>query len=205
MIKIAFSGPNHSGKTTTLTAIHEELLKQGKDVIVFAENMHRLMAGKSIDEIRNNPALYLDIQEKCIQERIEFECNLKSTDNVVVLIDRPLTDSLYYLTRYLDPRNLTTSDNMRYDRLVNKTTMFCKELIPTATKILFFKPLNIACEDKTYRPQNVDELKVKDTNGMLELLNNYSGSTPVSHINLNVTSQRLIVYKLAEYINNKLK
>lgn len=202
MIKIAFSGPNHSGKTSTLTRLYEALLEQDIDVIVFAENMHRLMQGKSIDEIRNNSELYLNIQEQCIDERIKFESELDPRKNTVVLIDRPLTDSLFYLRNYLDTGGLSQVGLARYEQLVTKTKMLCSELMPTADRILVFKPLLATCDDKTYRPQNVDELKHRDYDGMRSLAATYCAN--IQLINLNVLKQDIVVSRLVDYINKKL-
>lgn len=192
MIKLAFSGPNHSGKTTTIAKLFDNI-NRNFGVIVFSENMHRLMQGKSIDEIRANPKLYLDIEWQCIEERIQFEARVQKyadDESTVILIDRPLSDSLYYLTAYTDTSAFTPEDFDKFKVLVEKTKAACEKYMPSE-QVYVFSPLNKECLDFRYRPKDIKTNALLDYDKMLSLASIYSKH--VSQIDLNYTSQDNIV------------
>lgn len=100
---IALSGASHSGKTTFMTDAQTLL---GKDnVICISENIREVDIVKSIgiEKIRENPALYFTLQKKIITKKInqEIEASLTCKDKII-LIDRSLADSIYYLTKYTE-------------------------------------------------------------------------------------------------------
>lgn len=196
MIKIAFSGPNHSGKTTTMTKLFDKLAGMSKDVIVFGENMHKLMQGKSIDDIRADPKLYLDIEWQCIEERIQFEAAIQKYENdkdVVALIDRPLSDSLYYLVAYTNTSLFGFEDLDKFKVLVEKTKAACEKYMLNQI-VYVFNPLCIECTDFKYRPKNIKSVAQHDYDKMLDLAKIYSKH--VSQIDLNYISQDNIVDKI---------
>ena len=108
-IVIAFSGGCFSGKTTTMEKLKETLEARGHRVTMLSELVreHKI---ESIDKLRENPSKYLAFQNEIISAKIEAENACKSTDTDVILIDRAITDSMFYLLFYVDKNKLSFED-----------------------------------------------------------------------------------------------
>lgn len=158
---IAFSGGCFSGKTTTMKLAKEVFESHGIKVIMLDE----LMRDKkivSIDEIRKNPVEYLNLQEEIITKKIDMEHALHlKNEKCVVLADRAITDSLFYLLFYVDKSQLDYKDMLRFEKLYAFVDEYArnKAFYNIYDYLLEFKPLSNdvcvkACDD-IYRPMNL--------------------------------------------------
>lgn len=163
---IAFSGGCHSGKTTLMRAMADRLRDMGKDVLVFKENAHNYLEKGGIDELRANPSKYLDFQEVVVNERINFEKqwlnNQIADDDQIVLVDRPISDSLAYIFMYINVDSLSDEDKRRYRDLVFSIRKHIMSFW-RANKLTIFslEPLVHACLDSEteYRPKGINSVK----------------------------------------------
>lgn len=181
---IAFSGGCHSGKTTLMNEVAETLRNMNMEVIVFKENAHKFLKKGGIDKLRANPTEYLTFQQLVIQERINFEKNvlkgLIGGKDAVILLDRPITDSLAYMLMYINVDSLNAADLKLYNSLVHDIDMLTVDysLFTNTVEphIFAVPPLKQACteEEKEYRPSNINS--VKETEGIITriLLSLYS-------------------------------
>lgn len=178
---IAFSGGCHSGKTTLMNAVANKLREMGKNVIVFKENAHKFIKKGGIDELRANPSKYLGFQETVIHERIDFEKKWldgrlnKSTDTTVVLMDRPITDSLAYMFMYINVDSLSDTDKQRYENLIFEIHKHLTRFWATsAFTIISLTPLKQSCpiSETDFRPAKINSVKDSEhrvTNLLLDL------------------------------------
>lgn len=179
---IAFSGGCHSGKTTLMHAVADRLRDMGKDVLVFKENAHNYLEKGGIDELRANPSKYLDFQEVVVNERINFEKQWLDNQIVgdqIVLVDRPISDSLAYIFMYINVDSLSDEDKLRYRDLVFSIR---KHIISfwRANKLTIFslEPLVHACPDSEteYRPKGINSVKYAEYEVTKSLLQMYPDS-----------------------------
>jgi len=155
---IAFSGGCFSGKTSTIN-LYKNLL--GDRAITLDE----LVRGKkiiSIDDIRKDPIKYLDFQEEIITQKIEQEkYAFSNSKDKIVLVDRALSDSLFYLTFYVNKdKNLQGNFWTKYSSLIDrvkKSTQYAFENI--YDYVLEFSPIEAKCNDEVFRPHFIDVQK----------------------------------------------
>jgi hypothetical protein len=185
---IAFSGGCYSGKTTTIEFIKENYTQ--KEVLIASENIRDFIdkEKKDIDSIRENPSDYLKLQNKIIRLKIESETKLiVSNTNKLILLDRSLNDSLFYLLFYVDKSKLNSLDFELYKNLINflsaKNNYFNQVFY---TNVLEFKPILSECEDKVYRPNKIEYLK--EIEGVIISQLNESYGNKVIKIDLNKMS-----------------
>lgn len=167
---IAFSGGCHSGKTTTINKVAEILEVKGYKVIKLSELM-RKATNMPIDKLRKNSHKYLDVQEQIISEKINQECKaFNDMSNTIYLVDRAITDSLFYLENYLDKSKLSTVEIIR---LCNLDYITRNHAIDAFNKgydmLLQFGPLDITDNSDTYRPQELKFLKDYEYQGISTL------------------------------------
>jgi AAA domain len=154
---IAFSGGCFSGKTSTLNQIHEMYPNHTviSDEVIRKESLFDFM---SIEDIRKNNHLYLELQAKIIREKINQDLKLKKDNpGKVILLDRCLTDSLFYLTFYLDKSKLKFDEYELLQALIEEIKKSIAEI--DYSKVLFFKPIMGDCYDAKYRPKNINQMK----------------------------------------------
>ena len=139
---IVFSGGCHSGKTTTMTVVKEILEKQDIKVVMLNEIVRKHDI-ESIDELRKNGHEYFNFQEKVILEKMNQESALfASNEKCVVLCDRAITDSLFYLLYYTDKSTLTKEDHVLMNRLYKSIDAYAKTAFTNIYTCLFeFMPL----------------------------------------------------------------
>ena len=132
-----------------------------------------------------DPNSYLLLQNEIIREKIENEneiLGVKYATKTIILVDRALTDSLFYLSCYVDKVNLTPENKKIFRHL------FCSiytYLILTKRydKVLEFKPLEIKDIDE-YRPKDLEQLQFFEYE-MIHCLNkNFYKSTIEKNINV---------------------
>ena len=156
---IAFSGGCHSGKSTTMTTVAGLLQSKGYEVEVFKENMHKHLADTTIEELRANPDKYYTVENRVISDRLDAEWDyLTDGKDRIVLIDRAITDNLFYLTNYINISQLRPDMLKSYTNLLQRIIGHAKATMPL-TFLVEFKPLPQKCDDFSYRPKNIDDLK----------------------------------------------
>ncbi len=168
---IAFSGGCHSGKTTTMNKIAEHLKAQGYSVKVINELM-REKIHVSIDELRKSPHLYLEVQESIISKKIDQECAaFNDKSNTIYLVDRAITDSIFYLDNYVDKSNLTDAEIIRLCNLDFVARQHAMDAFNYGyDMVITFEPFDIIGEQKdAFRPKQLNALKDYEYQGISTL------------------------------------
>ena len=154
-ILIAFSGGCYSGKTTTIKVIKDKLSERGINVLVLDEIMRKAVE-IPISEVRKNANSYFELERNIITAKILQEEKAKScgTNEVaVVLIDRALTDSLFYYENCVNRGELASEALENYyefhEYLIKKTEEHFSQLYDF---VLQFKPLVVSEIEDKYRP-----------------------------------------------------
>jgi len=153
---IVFSGGCFSGKTTSIDSIYANY--DGKCTILseFIRDENYV----SIDNIRANPHEYLQLQKKVIKKKIDQELSIANIlDDTVVLIDRSIADSIFYLTFYVDKHALSSDDlNDLYDlyKYASAHAQFMYKRV--YSYVLLFKPLVLLCNDAKFRPESINSV-----------------------------------------------
>lgn len=163
-IIIGFAGSVGSGKTTIINKIHD---RWPFDTIVVSELMRKKKI-VSIDRLRGNPEKYLDVQEEIIKRKIQEEMDWAAyCETKVVLFDRTLADSLFYLTHYLRMSDLKPKSQKRYSDLVSLVVDYLRNKA-VYTHVFVCKPLKFINKDR-YRPKN-HELTQEVESAMISIL-----------------------------------
>lgn len=154
-ILIAFSGGCYSGKTTAIKAIRDKLSERGINVLVLNEII-RETTKTPISEVRKNANLYFELERNIITAKILQEEKTKSCDTnevAVVLIDRALTDSLFYYENCVNRSELISGALENYYEfhkyLIKKTEEHFSQFY---NFVLQFKPLAVSRTEDKYRP-----------------------------------------------------
>lgn len=192
---VAFSGGCFSGKTTTINKVAEKLRQLGYTVYILNENIRDKNAFRkagNIDNIRQDPNSYLLLQKEIIREKIENENEIlgaKYTTKTIILVDRALTDSLFYLSCYVDKGNLTLENKKIFRRMFNSIYTYLS-LTKRYDKVLEFKPLKIKNIDE-YRPKDLEQLHFFEYE-MIHCLNNNFFDKSTMEKNINVKQESCI-------------
>lgn len=156
---IVFSGGCHSGKTTTLNKVAELLEKQGYEVKKLSELMRNVMPTKSIDELRKDALEYLATQDKIISEKMQQETvAFNDTSNCIYLVDRAITDSMFYLTHYVDKSQLNKFGLELFTKLYFEVKMHALKAFRHGgyDLLIEFEPIREIKIADVYRPDNMD-------------------------------------------------
>ena len=197
---IAFSGGCFSGKTTTMEKLKELLEKRGHKVAMLSELVreHKI---ESIDKLRQDPSAYLKFQQGIILEKIDAELNCTKLDVDVVLVDRAITDSLFYLMFYVDKSRLSFDDIALFYSLQNRTRMHMKQAFKQIYNLVIeFSPINAVCDDKVFRPKQIGALKYIEYD-IISMLNDYAVSPTLGKYirwDLNTQSAEELILKIIE-------
>ena len=197
---IAFSGGCFSGKTTTMEKLKETLEARGYRVTMLSELVreHKI---ESIDKLRQDPSAYLKFQQDIILEKIDAELNCTKLDVDVVLIDRAITDSLFYLLFYVDKSKLSFDDIALFYGLQNRIRMHMKQAFEQIYNLVIeFSPINAACDDKVFRPKQIGALKYIEYD-IISMLNDYAVSSTLGKYvrwDLNTQSAEELILKITE-------
>lgn len=153
---VVFSGGCYSGKTTTMQKFIKTLVNKGVNVKELGEIVREFEI-KSIDELRKNPVAYLDFQNEVINEKIEAELAcFNENENQVIVCDRAITDSLFYLLFYVDKANLNEEQMAIYANLYEKVDYYAKMAFSKIYDLLIeFKPIEKNGTYDSYRPKNI--------------------------------------------------
>lgn len=197
---IAFSGGCFSGKTTTMEKLKESLEKRGHKVTTLDE-LVRERKIESIDKLRQDPSAYLKFQQDIILEKIDAELNCTKLDADVVLVDRAITDSLFYLVFYVDKSRLSFDDIALFYGLQNRIRMHMKQAFEQIYNLVIeFSPINAVCDDKVFRPKQIGALKYIEYD-IISMLNDYAISSTLGKYvrwDLNTQSTEELMSKIIE-------
>lgn len=175
---LAFSGGCFSGKTTAMTAIADLLRSHNVKVIVGNELARQRKEAVFIDALRNNQDNYFKFECDIINKKIVFEQQLQKrySEDVVVLLDRALTDSLMYFNMYINPDKLNDVNLDAYLDFKNTIAESAfNSFSDLYTHVIEFLPIDALCykqEDIVYRPNRVDALKHIEYNAIRDLNEN---------------------------------
>lgn len=197
---IAFSGGCFSGKTTTMEKLKELLEKRGHKVAMLSELVreHKI---ESIDKLRQDPSAYLKFQQDIILEKIDAELNCTKLDVDVVLVDRAITDSLFYLMFYVDKSRLSFDDIALFYSLQNRTRMHMKQAFEQIYHLVIeFSPINAVCDDKVFRPKQIGALKYIE-HDIISMLNEFAMPCTLGkyiRCDLNTQTPENLILKIVE-------
>ncbi len=169
---IACTGASYSAKTTfaeTLKKLYPDVVRQHEIEVdkKYEDAEIRTANGLSIDQIRQNPYLYFSWEKAIILKKIEqekkaalqYQCY---NTNSVVVFERSLADSFYYLTRYVDTSLFDDSQLKEYndfvEYLVNIASNHYRYIYDF---VLIFKPMpfdKLSCERRS-RTLKQDHIK----------------------------------------------
>lgn len=192
---VAFSGGCFSGKTTTINKVAEKLRQLGYTVYILNENIRDknvFRKAGNIDNIRQDPNSYLLLQNEIIREKIENENEIldaKYTTKTIILVDRALTDSLFYLSCYVDKANLTLENKKIFRHLFSFIYMILL-LSKRYDKVLEFRPIKIENIDK-YRPKDLEQLHYFEYE-IIHCFNNNFFDKSIVEENINVKQESCI-------------
>lgn len=199
---IAFSGGCYSGKTTTIGVVKKALENAGYEVATLNE-LIRVATSKPIDELRKNPSEYLKLQEKIIREKIEQENKaFEDKSDKVYLIDRAITDSLFYLQNYVDKSALTEEEMIRYCELHKAVISHAKKAFSQFgySVVLEFMPIKGTNNTDKYRPKHITHSKEYEHDAISILNFNFMyrniTSASIFRINLNTDTANGVATKL---------
>lgn len=199
-VVIAFSGGCFSGKTTTMEKLKESLERRGRKVAMLSELVreHKI---ESIDKLRQDPSAYLKFQQDIILEKIDAELNCTKLDVDVVLVDRAITDSLFYLMFYVDKSKLSFDDIALFYGLQNRIRMHMKQAFKQIYDLVIeFSPINAVCDDKVFRPKQIGALKYIEYD-IISMLNDYANSSTLGKYvrwDLNTQSAEELILNIIE-------
>lgn len=194
-VSFAFSGSCHSGKTTLMAKIKDRF---GSRVHVVGECIREHIE-ESIDAERSYAQGYLKLQQHVINEKIRLEDEaLSHADGQLILIDRSLADSLFYLTTYTDTRQLNQHHLTEYANLV-------KHVVNTARSgkrydmLFMLQPISVKVLDPM-RPRNILQTQSIE-HAMIETLNIglFTGLSTLTKVDV-VAEEDLVLQACADAI-----
>lgn len=204
---IAFSGGCYSGKTTTIGIVKKALENAGYEVVTLNE-LIRVATSQPIDELRKNPSEYLKLQEKIIKEKIEQENKaFEDKSDKVYLIDRAITDSLFYLQNYVDKSALTEEEMIRYCKLHKAVISHAKKAFSQQfgyNVVLEFVPIKEVCVNDKYRPKHITYSKEYEHDAISILNFNFMHRNAISSVILRIDLNVDTVYKIVNFIQSIL-
>lgn len=214
---IAFSGGCFSGKTTTMNLLKDKLVQNGIHVIVINENIRDFITSRNttIEAIRKDANAYFQLQSEIITDKMSKELRVLRTkkdnqqfQNTVVLADRSMIDSLFYFLFYVDKNNLVHLSTRNYELFYKQINDWINDVAYAYIYdlILMFEPLELKCNDSTFRPSTIDVLKHTENRMIRTLHDSYyqkckNTNLAVLNIDLNKDSQESVV----NYIYNTIK
>lgn len=125
---IAFSGASNSGKTTLIDAMKKYCIEQHGEgsCMVLGEVIRKEPV--DINKIRQNPSEYLKKQVQWTGEKMRMERELLWIDKPkLVLIDRSLADSLFYISFYIDKSQLSKEELKQFALLYKEVSYTLQE------------------------------------------------------------------------------
>lgn len=206
---IAFSGGCFSGKTSTIEALEKILISKNIKVIKLNELMRNFTKNLSIDTLRTKfPNMYFKIEKQVISNKISDEEKAKKfykDDTCVILIDRALTDSLFYYENYVRPIELASyKDKEEYYKFRSYLIDKIKEHFAKIYDLLVeFKPLDAQNnKDNINRPDDAALSNRYEYECIKRLNFYYSINTGIKSMEADLTSSNSndLIYKILKKI-----
>lgn len=185
MICIAFSGGCLSGKTTAMNVVSEMAIARGFEVVKLSEIIRSaLPPTESIDELRKDAKKYLAFELNVINAKIDAEINAYNkyygNNRVVIVIDRAITDSMFYFMHYLNYNELSIDEIEAANRFLAVLRMHTNKAFEYIyTHVFEFTPLNVENDD-SLRPANIDSIKYVE-HSHIHNLNMFAASRGYEH------------------------
>ena len=204
---IAFSGGCFSGKTSTIEALNKILSDKGDVQVIVLNELLREATKTPISEIRKYQNSYFEFEKRIISEKINQEENIKRQlfQECVVLVDRALTDSLFYYENYINTNELASSKAVKsyYDfhkYLVSKVIDHFKFIYDL---VIEFKPLDAKFNESIYRPKDVKLSNNYEYECIKRLNHYYRINTGVKFMEANLASSNSndLIYEILKKIN----
>jgi len=172
--KIAISGGCHSGKTTFIEKLQELM----PDDIIISDEVIRSKSIVSIDDIRNDPHKYFEFEMDVIKEKCKVDMERSKVEDKIVLFDRSIIDSLFYITFYLGYDRLPNADKPIYKEFIARLNRSIhRALNELYDKIMFFEKIPIV-EKSKFRPDDLSTLQKIESINIKELLNEFLEYAP---------------------------
>jgi len=152
---IAFSGGCYSGKTTSMQRLQRHI---GLDRCTLLSELIREKLLTTIDDVRSKPSEYLRLQCDIIKQKINQEMELLLYNKQrVILVDRSIADSLFYLLFYVDKHSLTENELRAYYGIYKYTHDYANFAYKSIySSVLFFEPIKADCIDNINRPKAIN-------------------------------------------------
>lgn len=207
-IYIIFSGGCYSGKTTSINIVKDILKAKGKNVIMFDELIRNHNIG-SIDEIRKSPNKYMELQDNIIRGKIEMEKSIKNNpsygSNTIVLVDRAVTDSLFYLTFYVYKNGLDEYHQEMFFNLFDYLNNYLENDIRFIYDyILEFKPIENKVEEDSFRPQNLNRMQNVEYEMIKKYNHKYFENVYFRYKYINIDLNKVNINDMKQYWEEKL-
>lgn len=161
-IYITFTGACYSGKTTSIRIAKSILESEGFNVYEFSELIRECNIA-SIDDVRNDPDKYMEVQDSIIRGKIQMEKDFKHKmfeKKTVMLIDRAVTDSLFYLTFYTHKNGLDKAHQEMFFSLFDFLNNYLDNCTDIYDYVFEFAPLENKTEKDDFRPQNISKMQI---------------------------------------------
>lgn len=169
---IAFSGASNSGKTTLMNVMEKYCIeKHGEGSCkVLGEVIRKEPI--DIDKIRENGSEYLQKQLQWTGEKMRMERELFWEDNPrLVLIDRSLADSLFYINFYTNKSQLSFEETKRFVSFYKEVSFTLKNHMKSLYDYVFMpEPIKRIKQDN-YRSNMLGVLQDIEFNEILKNTN----------------------------------
>lgn len=206
-IYITFTGGCYSGKTTSINIIKQILEEKGKNVIMFNELIRNHNIG-SIDDIRKNPNKYMELQDNIIRGKIDMEKSIKNDpsydSNTIVLIDRAVTDSLFYLTFYVYKNGLDEYHQEMFFNLFDYLNEYLDNIKSIYDYILEFKPIENKVEEDSFRPQNLNRMQRVEYEMIIKYNHRYFENIYFRYNYIKIDLNKVNINDMKQYWEEKL-
>lgn len=180
---IACSGSCHSGKTTLIKKLLEAFPGS-----VSLDELIRQKAIPNLTALRADPNAYLDVEWDIITQKMKQEADaLTDGQDRLVIADRSLADSLYYLTRYTRVNDLTPDNVVRFYKLVSLIT---SQWDSRYSRIVFLKPIPILFDHDD--PFRVGELNIIQQSEATSILAMVSWLAPTGQFDARTDTPQII-------------
>lgn len=188
---VALSGSSNSGKTTLIHRIEAAI----PGCLVLAENIREHLAGTSIDEVRSNPLQYFELQKKVITQKINREIEARQHRGLV-LVDRSLADSLWYLVHYTNTAGFR-SDQLRdyadfVQYVIDSAKMEGPREYPHRYDHIFFAKTIFPIEENQFRPQALVSTVHMEAAAIRVLTSGLFQHTTITDVDVRVDTDRVL-------------
>ncbi len=201
----AISGAAHSGKTTCIEQLSEDL---GKDRVIHNTEVIR-DKNINIDQIRLDPVKYLDFEIEVIGEKIlQEERADKENEGKIIFFDRSLIDSYFYFTFYMDKSRFDKGTLKRYHEFLGLlTTKIYIHMSELYDMIFLFEPIR---EQKRFDDFTQEHLKITQENENQFIKNMtygfaYKNECMNKIADINIQTEYILLYGIIERSLEKMR